>query len=60
MHAVTCLPAVGGKWLVEGGGAMHSNRNLFGVDQSLVRALDTLNTSKRALDMSRIGPYSDG
>ena len=55
MHAVTCLPAVGGKWLVEGGGAMHSNRNLFGVDQSLVRALDTLDTSKRALDMSRIG-----
>ncbi len=55
MHAVTCLPAVGGKWLVEGGGAMHSNRNLFGVDQSVVRALDTLDISKRALDMSRIG-----
>jgi len=60
MHAVTCLPAVGGKWLVEGGGAMHSNRNLFGVDQSVVRALDKLDTSKRALDMSRIGPILAG
>ena len=55
MHAVSCLPAVGGKWQVEGGGAMHSNRNMFGVNQSLVRALDTLDTAKRALDMSRIG-----
>lgn len=55
MHAVSCLPAVAGKWKYEGGGALHSNRNLFGVNQTLVRALDTLDTSKRALDMSRIG-----
>lgn len=55
MHAVTCLPAVGGKWLVEGGGALHSNRNIFGVNQSLVRAIDRLDPSKRELDMSRIG-----
>ncbi|MDP4796979.1 MAG: molybdopterin oxidoreductase family protein [Rhodospirillales bacterium] len=55
MHAVSCLPAVGGKWQYEGGGAMHSNRNMFGVNQSMVRALDMLDTSKRALDMSRIG-----
>ena len=55
MHAVSCLPAVGGKWKYEGGGALYSNRNLFGVNQSLVRALDMADTSKRALDMSRIG-----
>jgi len=55
MHAVSCLPAVGGKWKYEGAGALYSNRNLFGVNQSLVRALDKADTTKRALDMSRIG-----
>ncbi|MDA0998360.1 MAG: molybdopterin oxidoreductase family protein [Proteobacteria bacterium] len=56
IHAVSCLPAVGGKWKYKGGGALHSNRNMFGVNQTLVRALDRLDTSIRALDMSRIGP----
>lgn len=55
MHAVTCLPAVGGKWQHRGGGALHSNRHLYGVNQTLVRALDCLDTSIRALDMSQIG-----
>ena len=55
MHAVSCLPAVTGNWRHKGGGALHTNRNMFGVDQSLVRAIDCLDTSKRALDMSRIG-----
>lgn len=55
IHAVTCLPAVSGKWQVEGGGALYSNRNMFGVNQDMVRALDCLDTSKRSLDMSRIG-----
>ncbi len=56
MHAVTCLPAVGGKWKHKGGGALHSNRNMFGVNQNLIRAVDKLDPSIRALDMSRIGP----
>jgi anaerobic selenocysteine-containing dehydrogenase len=55
MHAVSCLPAVAGKWKVEGGGALHSNRNMYGVNQTLVKGLDLVDTSKRALDMSRIG-----
>lgn len=60
MHAVSCLPAVGGKWQYRGGGALHSNRNLYGVNQTLVRALDTLDTSIRALDMSQIGRILTG
>ena len=55
MHAVSCLPAVGGKWQYEGGGALHSNRHLYKVDQSLVNAMDAFDPSIRELDMSRIG-----
>ena len=60
MHAVTCLPSVGGKWRHRGAGALHSNRNLYAVDQTLVRALDSLDTSIRALDMSQIGRVLTG
>ncbi len=60
MHAVTCLPAVGGKWRFEGGGALHSNRELYGVDQQLVMAMDSADPSTRILDMSRIGPILTG
>jgi len=56
MHTVSCLPAVGGKWKYEGGGALHSNRHLYQVDQNLVNAMDRFDPSIRALDMSRIGP----
>lgn len=55
MHTVSCLPAVGGKWKYEGGGALHSNRSMYGINQSLVRGLEFVDPSKRALDMSRIG-----
>lgn len=55
MHAVSCLPAVGGKWQYEGGGALHSNRHLYQVNQDLITASDCLDTTTRELDMSRIG-----
>ncbi|MEK9673107.1 MAG: molybdopterin-dependent oxidoreductase [Rhodospirillaceae bacterium] len=60
MHAVTCLPVVTGSWKHRGGGALYSNRELFGVDQTLIRGLDRLDPSTRALDMSRIGPILTG
>ncbi len=60
MHAVSCLPAVTGKWKVEGGGALHSNRHIFGVDQTMIRGLDIVDTATRELDMSRIGPILTG
>lgn len=55
VHAVSCLPAVGGKWQHEGGGALHSNRHLYQVNQDLVTAADRLDPSTRNLDMSRLG-----
>lgn len=60
MHAVTCLPVVTGSWKHVGGGAFYSNRELFGVDATLVRGLDRLDPKTRALDMSRIGDILTG
>ncbi len=60
MHAVSCLPAVTGAWKHEGGGALYSNREVYGVDQTLIRGLDRIDPETRALDMSRIGPILTG
>ncbi|MAY67308.1 MAG: dehydrogenase [Rhodospirillaceae bacterium] len=60
MHAVTCLPVVTGKWKYRGGGALFSNRELYGVDQTLIRGLDVVDPSTRALDMSQIGRVLTG
>ena len=60
MHAVTCLPVVGGKWKHKGGGALFSNRELYGVDQTLIRGLDVVDPNTRALDMSQIGRVLTG
>ena len=55
VHAVSCLPAITGAWKHLGGGALYSNRSVYGIDQSFVMGLDRLDKSIRALDMSRIG-----
>lgn len=60
MHAVSCLPAVAGKWRHRGGGALFSNASLFKVDQTVVKGLDRMNPDTRVLDMSRIGPVLTG
>jgi anaerobic selenocysteine-containing dehydrogenase len=56
VHAASCLPAITGAWRHLGGGALYSNRALYGVDQSVIMGLDQVDTSIRVLDMSRIGP----
>jgi len=56
MHAVSCLPAVSGAWQYPGGGALHTNGQLYNVNQTEIMGLDMLDTSIRALDMSQIGP----
>ena len=56
MHAVTCLPAVTGAWLHEGGGAFWSNRSIYHWDKTMIEGLDVLDKSTRELDMCRIGP----
>jgi anaerobic selenocysteine-containing dehydrogenase len=60
MHAVTCLPAVTGAWQHEGGGALWSNRAIYGFDKTLIEGLDQRDTSIRELDMSRIGSVLTG
>jgi anaerobic selenocysteine-containing dehydrogenase len=60
MHAVTSIPAVTGAWAHKGGGALHSNSGLYGLDMTLVEGLDRADLSTRALDQSRIGPVLNG
>jgi len=60
VHAVSCLPAVTGAWRHQGGGALYSNRDIYGIDQSVILGLDALDKSVRILDQSRIGPVLCG
>jgi anaerobic selenocysteine-containing dehydrogenase len=60
MHAVTCLPTVGGKWRYLGGGAIYNYGGHYGIDKTLIEGLDALDPSTRVLDMSRIGPVLTG
>ncbi|WPZ36648.1 molybdopterin oxidoreductase family protein [Thalassobaculum sp. OXR-137] len=60
VHAVACLPTVGGKWQYEGGGALWKVDGYYKVDKSLIEATDRLDPATRVLDMSRIGPVLTG
>ena len=62
MHAVSCLPAVTGKWRHRGGGAFWSNRanGIYHLDKTLIEGLDRLDPSIRRMDMSRIGAALTG
>jgi len=60
MHAVSCLPAVTGKWQYEGAGALWSNRGMYGWNKTLIEGLDCVDTKIRVLDMSRIGAVLTG
>jgi anaerobic selenocysteine-containing dehydrogenase len=60
MHAVVCLPSITGAWQHRGGGALWSNRGMYGIDKTLIEGLDALDPSVRMLDMSRIGSVLTG
>ncbi|HEX2942799.1 MAG TPA: molybdopterin oxidoreductase family protein [Rhodopila sp.] len=60
MHAVTCLPAVTGAWQHEGGGALWSNRAMYGIDKTLIEGLDVVDRTIRVLDMSRMASILNG
>ncbi|MEQ8695330.1 MAG: molybdopterin-dependent oxidoreductase, partial [Bauldia litoralis] len=60
MHAVACLPAVGGKWRHEGGGALYGQTGIYKLDRTLIQGLDRLDRSVRVLDQSRIGAILTG
>ena len=55
MHAVSCLPAVTGAWREEGGGALYSQSGMYGIDKTLLCALDVPHSHTRLFDQSRIG-----
>ena len=60
MHAASCLPAVTGAWQHEGGGALWSNRGMYHWNKTLIDGLDRVDTTIRALDMSRVGSVLTG
>ena len=62
MHAVTCLPAVTGKWGTPGAGAFWNNRGtgIYHWDKTLIEGLDVRDPTIRTLDMSRIGAVLTG
>ena len=55
MHAVTCIPAVTGAWLHEGGGALHSNSGIYKWNKTLISGKDVAKPGVRTMDQSRIG-----
>jgi anaerobic selenocysteine-containing dehydrogenase len=60
VHAVTCLPAVTGKWKHPTGGIFYSNGGIYHWDKTLIEGLDVLDANTRVLDQSRIGPILTG
>jgi anaerobic selenocysteine-containing dehydrogenase len=55
MHAASCIPAITGAWLHEGGGAFHNNAAIYHWDKTMIEGLDRRDPSVRLLDQSRIG-----
>src|SRR5277367_6612496 len=60
MHAASCIAAVTGAWRLEGGGAFHSNADIYRLDKTMIEGLDVVDPSVRLLDQSRIGAILEG
>jgi anaerobic selenocysteine-containing dehydrogenase len=60
MHAASCIPAVTGAWLLEGGGAFHNNSDIYGLDKTMIEGTDVRDPAVRYLDQSRIGTILEG
>jgi anaerobic selenocysteine-containing dehydrogenase len=60
MHAASCIPAVTGAWLHEGGGAFHNNADIYHWNKSMIEGHDMRDPSVRMLDQSRVGPILCG
>jgi anaerobic selenocysteine-containing dehydrogenase len=60
MHAASCIPAVTGAWLHEGGGAFHNNADIYHWDKSTIEGSDMRDKSVRMLDQSRVGAILTG
>jgi anaerobic selenocysteine-containing dehydrogenase len=55
MHAASCIPAVTGAWLHEGGGAFHNNSDIYHLNKTMIEAAELRDPSVRMLDQSRAG-----
>ncbi len=55
MHAAACIATVLGAWAYEGGGAFHTNGEIFGLDGSLIQGGSYQDPEIRSLDQSKIG-----
>ncbi|MBV9971413.1 MAG: molybdopterin-dependent oxidoreductase, partial [Xanthobacteraceae bacterium] len=60
MHAASCIPAVTGAWLFEGGGAFHNSSDIYRLDKTMIEGLDVRDPTVRQLDQSRIGAILEG
>jgi anaerobic selenocysteine-containing dehydrogenase len=60
MHAALSVPTVFGHWQHEGGGAFHSNSDIFKLDKSLIMGSAMRDPAVRFLDQSRIGAVLTG
>jgi len=60
MHAATCIPTVTGAWKYEGGGAFHTNADIYQLDNSLVKGTRYIDPNIRNLDQSKIGRVLTG
>jgi anaerobic selenocysteine-containing dehydrogenase len=60
MHAASCIAAVTGAWLLEGGGAFFANADIYRIDRRMIEGLDVRDPTVRMLDQSRIGAVLEG
>jgi arylsulfatase A-like enzyme len=62
MHAVSCLPAITGAWKHKGGGAffLSYDKDMWGIDTTIMHGLDAIDPNTRILDQSRIGAVLTG
>ena len=60
MHAALSIAAVTGAWQYEGGGAFHSNSDIFKLDKSELEGRSFVDPRIRHLDQSRIGAVLTG
>ena len=59
MHAAISIPCVTGAWQHEGGGAFHSNSDIFTVDKSRLMGAGLADPEVRWLDQSQDRPHPD-
>ncbi|MEE9314410.1 MAG: molybdopterin oxidoreductase family protein [Rhizobiaceae bacterium] len=60
MHAASCIATVMGAWKHEGGGAFHTNADIFHMDGGEIEGQSFANENTRSLDQSKIGRVLTG